>query len=586
MNNNDITRDDVPNNSDDYVIPHIDKYKPLNMTGEPNPKDGAEPVHDPNEVFSMEPQPEPVFNEPVYGEPIEPIGNIQGDAALPPDEPVDASPMFEDPEKRRGFPEPDTSAVFDGDNETEGIEENDQAGLWSEPSYESAGEDSETYTPGRYAYGAMNSHNDPEEVPVSADVPREKPSEEPREKNRKLNFACAVAICVLLSAIVSFIISGVVIENYNENTPRTVEIQHSIAHTEASQGNVGYTGEPLSGHEIHELSKQQMVGVNSSVTTTNYFGQTTDTPVSGSGFIITSDGYILTNYHVISYAALYDSKLTVLMYDGSSYDAEIIGYVEDNDIAVIKIQATGLTPVVIGNSDEMQVGDTIYAVGNPLGELTYTMTDGIVSGLDRVITTRDSITNQDNAMNMFQISAAVNSGNSGGPVYNIYGEVLGIVTAKSAESNVEGLGFAIPINDAISLATQLMEKGYVSGAVLGVTVTDTSKAYSSFICEYYGYPDGACILSVEENSAAENAGLMTGDIITGVDDSTISSTDELKLVLRSYNPGDKAALRVYRTNQVLSEGNYIEIDIVFDAQAPQTDADAEESTDSDMSWWE
>ena len=209
----------------------------------------------------------------------------------------------------------------------------------------------------------------------------------------------------------------------------------------------------LTGDQIYyDLACQQVVGVNTSFTT-NAFGMSTPRAVSGSGFIISEDGYILTNYHVISYAVVYNGKLTVLTKDGTTYDAKVIGYLESNDIAVIKIDAKGLKPVALGDSDKMLVGEAVYAVGNPLGELEYSMTDGIVSAQDRMITTRDDITNATTSINMFQITAAVNAGNSGGPVYNSRGEVIGIVTAKYADEGIEGLGFAIPINDAVSVAT-------------------------------------------------------------------------------------------------------------------------------------
>jgi serine protease Do len=193
--------------------------------------------------------------------------------------------------------------------------------------------------------------------------------------------------------------------------------------------------------EIYAMAVNQVGGVNSEEKT-NVFGAPTSGAVSGSGFIVSADGYIVTNYHVIQYAAEMGFSLTVMMHDGKSYPAKIIGTEPDNDLAVIKIDATELNAVTLGDNDAMKVGDAVYAVGNPLGELDYTMTSGIVSALDRDIQV-DEVTR----INMFQIDAAVNPGNSGGPLYIRKAEVIGIVSAKYASTGVEGLGFD-PHHDA------------------------------------------------------------------------------------------------------------------------------------------
>ena len=205
-----------------------------------------------------------------------------------------------------------------------------------------------------------------------------------------------------------------------------------------------------------------MVGISTTVTGYNMFGQLTSNAVTGTGFILSEDGYILTNNHVVEDAVSTGSTVTVKLHDGSEYPAAIVGTEGNtNDIAVLKIDAEGLSPVTLGDSDKMQVGENIYVVGNPLGELTYTMTAGIISALDREIAADRNTT-----LNMFQLDAAVNSGNSGGPVFNDRGQVIGVVTAKYNSSGVEGLGFAIPINDAVSIAEDLINQAY-----LGITVT-------------------------------------------------------------------------------------------------------------------
>ena len=444
--------------------------------------------------------------------------------------------------------------------------------LWSDPAYESASAEKkdEIYTPGRYAYGAQNSHEAPEK------------EKKPRKRHGFLKAVCLVLVCALVSGAACYGVVDYMMDDSSSNSNQVVLGSAQPSTTGNSDGDsdspaqsTGHTGSQMAPQDIYDMACEQAVGVNTEFTTTNIFGMTATNAVSGSGFIISTDGYILTNFHVISYAVRNNGDLTVLMHDGTSYPAQIIGYVEDNDVAVIKIDATGLNPVTLGDSSAMEVGDAVYAVGNPLGELTYTMTDGIVSALDRVITTQDETTGDTQSINMFQISAAVNSGNSGGPVYNAYGEVIGIVTAKYGDSGVEGLGFAIPINDAVSLATQLIEQGYVSGAALGVQVQDVSVVYSNFALQYYNYPQGVCIMEVNPGSAAEAAGILQGDIITGVDGETVESLDEMRLVLRRYSPGDEAVITVFRTGQTLGEGEYIDLDVVFEETAAQTTEDTQ-----------
>lgn len=189
---------------------------------------------------------------------------------------------------------------------------------------------------------------------------------------------------------------------------------------------------------------------------------TSSAAVSGSGFIASSDGYIITNYHVIQNAYEGNFDINVMTHDGTKYIATVVGTEQDNDIAVLKIDAEGLNPVTFGDSDELAVGDTVYAVGNPLGELEFSMSTGHVSAKDRAITTEESAT----PINVFQIDAAVNSGNSGGPVYNDQGQVVGVVNAKYSATGVEGIGFAIPANDAVSIANDLITKGYVTGKAI------------------------------------------------------------------------------------------------------------------------
>ncbi len=430
-----------------------------------------------------------------------------------------------------------------------GYDEDDRRAMWSEPVYESATADtSDAYSPGRHSYTAG-----PQEPPA-------------KSGHGFLRALCLVLVCALVSGGVAYAVAGYRLGNLPEGAAgNTVILGSPVSSVPAPSGDsdVAYTGQELTSNEIYRLAQKQVVGVNTNVSV-NVFGQTSTRAVSGSGFIISPDGYILTNYHVISYAVVYGGELTVLMNDGARYPAVVKGYVEGNDVAVIKVDVSDLTPVTLGNSDGTQVGDDVYAVGNPLGELAYTMTPGMVCGLDRVITTTDEISGTSTSINMFQISAAVNAGNSGGPVYNSRGEVIGVVTAKYADEGVEGLGFAIPINDAITIAKQLIERGYVASAGLGIMGRNVSVFYKDFAMEYYNIPYGVHVESVNEGSAAEAAGILPGDIITALGERSVASMDELQMALRRYSPGDTETITVYRLGSTLSEGQYLDLTITFE----------------------
>ena len=342
--------------------------------------------------------------------------------------------------------------------------------------------------------------------------------------------------------------------------------------TETQTASPVSSGKQLTGAQIYSLGCAQAVGISTDVTYTNYFGAQTTAAVSGSGFIVTSDGYIVTNYHVIADAYNGNYKVSVMLYNGDKYDAKIVGVEESSDVAVLKIDVTGLTAATLGNSDSLQVGENVYAVGNPLGELSFSMTSGMVSALDRDITTQDSTTGQTTTNNMFQIDAAVNEGNSGGPVYNQYGEVIGIVTAKYSDTGVEGLGFAIPINDLTDIVDQLIKNGYVSGkANFGITVTTVDSA----VAQYYNMVEGAYVYSVTAGSCSDKAGLKVGDIITAINDVEVKSSSELTNQKKNFHSGDTVTLKVYR------QGEYINIKVTLDEDIPSNTTRSNSSTNSE-----
>jgi serine protease Do len=366
--------------------------------------------------------------------------------------------------------------------------------------------------------------------------------QEKKQKKRRgaLRVASILLACAVVSGAASYGVVQYSLDKAEQNAATTPPLLVQSKGDESRPSGttpLKVTGVEMAAQDIYAMAVNQVVGVNTDVKT-NVFGQQTSSAVSGTGFFVSSDGYIATNYHVISYAVEYGYNLTVMTYDGTSYAAKIIGYEPDNDIAVIKIDATGMNAVTVGNNDNMRVGDKVYAVGNPLGELVYTMTSGIVSALDRVISA-DATT----SINMFQIDAAVNSGNSGGPVYNAYGEVIGIASAKYASTGVEGLGFAIPINDAVDIINQLMTTGHVSGKpTMGITVRTVTRETAAT----YNMVEGAYVQSVTAGGPADMAGIKVGDIITALGDKVVKSTDDLKLAKKKYKAGDTATVTVVR----------------------------------------
>ena len=330
-------------------------------------------------------------------------------------------------------------------------------------------------------------------------------------------------------------------------------------------------GQPMTPEQLYAANLASCVGITVN-TTVNIFGQTTTSAASGSGFVLTQDGYIVTNYHVIEEAVNNDSvDIEVSFANGDKYSATLVGGEQDNDIAVLKIDATGLQPVTLGDSDQLVVGETVYTIGNPLGELTYSLTDGLVSALDRLITT--SSTNQTTGqketttLNVLQTNCDINPGNSGGPLFDSYGNVVGIVTAKYTQTSsgvsAEGLGFALPINDVKEIINDLIEHGYVTGKpYLGIQVQDVSSE-----AQRYGVSAGAAVLYVADGSCAQEAGLQVNDIIVAIDDTAIDSSSALTAALSSnYKAGDTVTLTVIRNQQ------QVQLTVTLDEQNEQTEA--------------
>ena len=305
------------------------------------------------------------------------------------------------------------------------------------------------------------------------------------------------------------------------------------------------TGTGLNTEQVADLVSPSVVVITTEqvvYSQWSWYGQNQVESGAGSGVIISSDGYILTCAHVVDGA----SNITVTIGD-KDYTATLVGEDTTSDIAVIKIDADGLTPATVGNSDSLKVGQSVMAVGNPLGELGGTVTGGMISALNRSVTIQGS--SSVNTMSLIQMDASVSPGNSGGGLFNMNGELVGIVNAKSSSSDAEGLGFAIPINDAIKVAQELLENGYVTGRpYLGITylaVTDAQTASQLGVNAY-----GVYVVEVVKGGPAEKAGLQAGDRIVSVDGTEIASKDDLGTLMQKHAAGDTLSITIAREGQM------------------------------------
>ncbi len=398
----------------------------------------------------------------------------------------------------------------------------------------------------------------------------------PEQKRRKgtggwKRFAAGV-LCGVLLVGGSFTGGWFVKDWVNRNQVTNTSILYS-QRPKAEVATVSVDGSTeLTFPEIYAANVNSCVSINvSSTAGYNFFGQPVQSASSGSGFIITDDGYIVTNNHVVENA----SSVEVTLNSGATYTAQVIGTDSDYDIAVIKVDPgeDKLQPVVLGDSGKLSVGDAVVAIGNPLGELTFSMSEGIVSCVDREI-------NLDGTpFNMIQTTAAINSGNSGGPLFNSYGEVIGIVSAKYSSSSsgstasVEGLGFAIPMADVMDMIKDIMENGQVtSHAYMGISHIDVG---------YYpqlGLSAGVYVAEVVEDGPAAKAGLQVGDVITMLDSTIISSSADLQSAVgsKSYRAGDVVTVTYVRDGKVMTT----ELTFGSTIDAPKQDASEQQSQQS------
>ncbi|MDE7244616.1 MAG: S1C family serine protease [Oscillospiraceae bacterium] len=391
---------------------------------------------------------------------------------------------------------------------------------------------------------------------------------EPKKPKKTGRRIVAGVLCAALLLGMSFG-AGWLVQDWRSGQKDETQIQ-MVDRGVAEVKTVNITGsQKLTFPEIYSANVNSCVSINVTASVGyNFFGQAVQNASSGSGFIITKDGYIVTNYHVIEGG----ENVSVTLNDGKSYPAQIIGGDKDYDIAVIKVDPgdTELKPVTLGTSSSLQVGDDVVTIGNPLGELTFSMSEGIVSCLNREI-------NLDGTpFNMIQVSVAVNSGNSGGPLFNSYGEVVGIVSAKyssdsrSSAASIEGLGFAIPLDDVLAMIQDIMTNGQVtSHAYMGISVANAANYPES------GVRSGGYLTEVVSGGPADKAGLQAGDVITMVGTTTITTNSDITSILgsKSYKAGDTATITYVRGGQVhttdITFGSTTEKPVEYDSQNQQ-----------------
>jgi serine protease Do len=423
-----------------------------------------------------------------------------------------------------------------------------------------------------YQYG-FGGYTDP--IPTSGGPMQ--PDHSPKKKGSAKRIAALILACAIVGGGAG--LGSAALYNHVSGSGTSTVIYEDERPQVQTVVNSSSSGQAMTPAQLYAANLGSCVGITVSTTSTNIFGQTTTSAASGSGFVLTQDGYIVTNYHVIE-DAVDDSSVTieVAFANEDKYEAKIVGGEQDNDVAVLKIEATGLTPVTLGDSSKLVVGESVYAIGNPLGELTYSFTDGIVSALDRLITTSSTDSSGQTVsttLNVLQTNCAINPGNSGGPLFDSYGNVVGIVSAKYTQSSsgvsAEGLGFALPINDVKDILSDLIEYGYVTGKpYMGVQVTSVSSD-----AQRYGIPAGAAVAYVADGSCAEKAGLQVNDVITAIDDTAIDSPSALTAALSTnYKAGDTATLTVMRSQQT------IELTITFDEKNSETVANNQQSQDT------
>ena len=426
----------------------------------------------------------------------------------------------------------------------------------------------------------------PDDVPQEDDLDVETDLEAERKRVRKEKrtrtvtaIFAAIAVVITSCVVSAFVVNSLWAQKFrlmNEAYNNRLNVLQEQLGNAPTANTAPNAQEPQTDQmlpaQVYEQCVNSVVGVKSITRSPGYFGQTSESYSTGSGVILSPDGYIATNYHVVEGG----SQFSVTTYDDTEHTAKLVGYDSSNDIAVLKIEGENLPCATIGSSDSLFVGDKVAAIGNPLGELTATMTVGYISAKDRLVNTDGT------AINMLQTDAAINSGNSGGPLFDMYGKVVGITTAKysgqsTSGASIEGIGFAIPIDDVVDIIGDLMQYGYVTGAYLGVMV----KEMDSSVAELYGLPLGVRVEEVTSGYCAEAAGMQVGDIIIDLGGYQVTCLSDLSRALRKFNPGDETTITVFRS------GAEVHLEIKLSEKPAQTPSEQEETLpqNGDYDFW-
>ena len=430
------------------------------------------------------------------------------------------------------------------------------------------------------------------EVPVRPQQSRPGPPPQPPKPPQPLLPVLSIIACGVVAAV---LVGSLIVTNgqltglrqrLNDSANRIEQLEDQLAANQNAtitrpQQNPATNDQPvmtpvtsmMTPAQVYAQCVPSVVAINCTGTAYNGFGQYySKTASSGSGFVLSEDGYIVTNYHVVEGS----NSIEICMYDGTTYKAEYIGGNEANDIALVKVNAKNLPYVTIGSSSDLIVGDQVAAIGNPLGELAATLTVGYISAKDRIVTSEGT------QINMLQTDAAINPGNSGGPLFNMYGEVIGITSAKysgttNSGATIEGIGFAIPTDDVMMMLEDLKNFGYVTGGYLGVSVSEVDQNAS----QLYGLPQGVLVRDVMPGSCAEKAGMRTQDIIINLGGNEVKNLNGLSRALNKCKAGQEVIVTVYRS------GREVELTVVLDERLREESSQpqaTEPATDSYSPW--
>ncbi len=391
----------------------------------------------------------------------------------------------------------------------------------------SANNNNNNYNYGAYNYGGTT---------FSVKPPKQK-------KPKKGRYGAGAVIAAALLAAVIGAGSGIAAVTFssrgnNTSTPITSNVSGSNVNI-----NIDETAESVV-EAVAEKVTPSVVGIRTTTSVRSFFGGNSESTGEGSGVVYSADGYIITNYHVISGAVTNKSGSKVEVFtdtlDSKSYEATVVGYNISTDLAVIKIDATGLTPVEFSDSSKLKVGQYVITVGNPGGlEFMDSVTYGVISGLNRVVSS-------DSGVKLIQTDAAINPGNSGGALVNTKGQLVGINSSKIVSEEFEGMGFAIPSNTVAEICKNIIEKQNDPEPYIGVTI---SEKYTASVLKYYGYPSGAVIASVADGSPADGAGLAKGDIITEFGGTEITEYSMFDSLLQKCKPNDQVNIKIYRNGR-------------------------------------